>query len=111
AAGLASNNLEAALARALAEPHKGHEHLLVRAAAVDAVLRRMAGRLSLLTVERPDVASEERAIWQAWPSWITTVLEGGALSPHPMLPSGPGAQDLARLAAQVELTASRQQNR
>ncbi|MDE1897369.1 MAG: FUSC family protein, partial [Rhodospirillales bacterium] len=50
AAGLASNNLEAALARALAEPHKGHEHLLVRAAAVDAVLRRMAGRLSLLTV-------------------------------------------------------------
>ena len=111
AAGLASNNLEAALARALAEPHKGHEGLLVRAATVDAVLRRMAGRLSLLTVERPDVAPEERTVWLAWPNWISKVLEDGALSPHPMLPSGPGAQDLARLAAQVELTVCRSQNR
>ncbi|MDE2319958.1 MAG: FUSC family protein [Rhodospirillales bacterium] len=111
AAGLASNNLEAALARALAEPHKSHERLLVRAAAVDSVLRRMAGRLSLLTVERPDIALEEKALWQAWPRWISSVLEGGTLSPHPVLPSGAGAQDLARLAGQVELTADGSKNR
>lgn len=111
AAGLASNNLEAALARALAEPHKSRQRLLIRAAAVDAVLRRMAGRLALLTVERPDVAPEEREVWQAWPRWISQMLEEGAISPHPMFPSGPGAQDLARLAGQVELTASGSPNR
>ena len=111
AAGLASNNLEAALARALAEPHEGHEYMLVRAAAVDAVLRRMAGRLSLLTVERPDVAPEEREVWRAWPCWISSVLEEGSSTPHPLLPSGPGAQDLARLAGQIELAVNGSQNR
>lgn len=103
AAGLASNNLEAALSRALAEPHGRHEQALVKAAAVDAALRRMAGRLSLLAVERPPVAPQEAAVWQAWPAWIRAVLEQGTRAPRPSLPVGPGAQDLLRLARQVEL--------
>ena len=106
AAGLASNNLEAAMARALAEPHKGHEHALVKAAAVDAALRRMAGRISLLAVECPAVAAVEIAAWQVWLGWIAAVLEDGRALPRPLLPSGPGAQDLLRLARQIELTAS-----
>ncbi len=103
AAGLASNNLEAALSRALAEPHKGHEQALVKAAGVDAALRRMAGRLSLLAVERPEVAPQEIPVWQAWPVWIRVVLEQGNRQPRPALPVGPGASDLLRLARQVEL--------
>ncbi|MDE2238767.1 MAG: FUSC family protein [Rhodospirillales bacterium] len=105
AAGLASNNLEAAVARALAEPHKGHEHAMVKAAAVDAALRRMAGRLSLLAVERPQVAPHEVAVWQEWPGWIGGALRDGATPPWPALPTGPGAEDLARLARQAELAA------
>ncbi len=103
AAGLVSNNLEAALSRALAEPHAGHEQALVKAAAVDAALRRMAGRLSLLAVERPPVAPQEAAVWQAWPVWMRAVLEQGTPVPRPALPIGLGAQDLQRLARQVEL--------
>ncbi|MBU6420026.1 MAG: FUSC family protein [Proteobacteria bacterium] len=105
AAGLASNNLEAAMARALAEPHKGHEHAMVRAAAVDAALRRLAGRLSLLAVERPQVAPHEVAVWREWPGWIGGALRDGATPPWPELPAGPGAEDLARLARQAELAA------
>ncbi len=103
AAGLASNNLEAALSRALAEPHGRHEPKLVKAAAVDASLRRMAGRLSLLAVERPAVAPQEVAVWQAWPVWIREVLDKGTVARRPALPVGPGARDLLRLALQVEL--------
>lgn len=104
AAGLASNNLEAGLSRALAEPHGRHKQALVKAAAADAALRRMAGRLSLLALERPQVAAQEVAIWQTWPVWIREALEQGKAGPRPALPSGPGAEDLQRLALQVELT-------
>ena len=103
AAGLASNNLEAVLSRALAEPHGRYESKLVKAAAADAALRRMAGRLSLLAFERPDVTPQEVPVWQAWPDWIREVLELGAIVPRPKLPSGNGANDLLRLARQVEL--------
>ncbi|MGE4480791.1 FUSC family protein [Acidocella sp.] len=102
-AGLASNNLEAALSRALAEPHAGYEPALVKTAAVDAALRRMAGRLSLLAVERPPIAPQEVAVWQGWPGWIRAALETGEAKPRPPVPVGPGAEDLARLALQVRL--------
>ncbi|GAN81688.1 FUSC family protein [Acidocella aminolytica] len=105
AAGLASNNLEAALSRALAEPHAGHQQALVKAAAVDAALRRMAGRLSLLAVERPHLPAEESEIWKSWAAWLREGLEAGVVGHRPSLPSGPGAEDLQRLARQVELMA------
>lgn len=103
AAGLASNNLEAALSRALVEPHGGHRQALVKAAAVSAALRRMAGRLALLAVERPEIAPQEVKVWQAWAGWFRAVMERGTNPPRPALPVGPGAQDLLRLARQVEL--------
>lgn len=103
AAGLASNNLEASIARALAEPHGKHELLLMKAAAADAALRRFAGRLSLLAVERPNFSVQDRPLWQTWGAWFQESLGQQKVMPRPALPSGPGAEDLLRLARQVEL--------
>lgn len=103
AAGLASNNLEATIARALAEPHGKHEHILMKAATADAAMRRMAGRLSLLAVERPTIHAKDKVSWQAWEEWVRSALEHGKLLPRPDLPSDAGAEDLLRLARQVEL--------
>lgn len=105
AAGLASNNLEAALQRILSEPHGRHEPAMVRAAAADAALRRMAGRLSLLALERPAIAPQERDVWRGWAAWLRQILEEGRAAPRPALPIGPGAADLVRLARQAELIA------
>ena len=103
AAGLASNNLEASVARALAEPHGKHEELLMKAATADAAMRRLAGRLSLLAVERPDISAQNKPLWMAWKDWLHTALDQHKISPRPDLPKGPGADDLVRLARQVEL--------
>lgn len=106
AAGLASNNLEASLARALAEPHGKHEELLMKTAAADAAMRRLAGRLSLLAVERPEIPAQDKPLWQAWETWLQTTLGQQKNLPRPSMPSGPGAEDLLRLARQVELIMS-----
>lgn len=103
AAGLASNNLEATLARALAEPHGRHEHMLMKAATGDAAMRRLAGRLSLLAVERPSIPTQDKNLWKAWEDWLQVSLKQGKLMPRPDLPTGVGAEDLVRLARQVEL--------
>lgn len=103
AAGLACNNLEAAIARTLAEPHKKYEQDLVKAAAANAALRRMAGRLSLLALERPVIAGPDQPLWQAWDAWLQTALAQNIAAPRPALPAGAGAEDLQRLALQVDL--------
>ncbi|MCB5943132.1 FUSC family protein [Acidocella sp. KAb 2-4] len=105
AAGLASNNLEAALARAVLEPHQRHEDTLVRGAAVDAALRRMAGRLSLLTLDPPAIPERDALLWRAWRDWLVHGLDTETLPPRPALPAGGGAGALVRLARQVELLA------
>ncbi len=102
AAGMASNNLEAALARALAEPHKDGDQAIERGAVVDAALRRMAGRLSLLALDRPVIPPESRPIWRDWQAWLTQSLDTKPMT-RPPLPTGPGADALTRLARQVEL--------
>jgi uncharacterized membrane protein YccC len=102
AAGLASNNLEASLARALAEPHKNADAVIERGAIVDAALRRMAGRLTVLALDRPVISPKARPAWRDWQNWLAT----GFLTkppPRPALPEGPGADALTRLARQVEL--------
>ncbi len=104
AAGLASNNLEASLSRALLEPHRGQDAAIERGAIVDAALRRMAGRLSVLALDRPAIPPATRPLWAAWAAWLTAGL-GGASAPRPKLPEGPGAEALTRLARQVELIA------
>jgi uncharacterized membrane protein YccC len=102
AAGMASNNLEAALARALLEPHKRRDPVIERGAIADAALRRMAGRLSVLSLDPPPVDPASRPLWQDWADWLGHCLSGKIL-PRPPLPTGPGTDTLVRLARQVEL--------
>jgi uncharacterized membrane protein YccC len=104
-AGMASNNLEAALARALLEPHKRRDPLIERGAVVNAALRRMAGRLSVLALDRPALSPASGKLWQAWADWLGHCL-AGQISARPALPDGPGADALIRLARQVELIAA-----
>lgn len=105
-AGLASNNLEASIARALAEPHGKHEEMLMKAATADAAMRRLAGRLSLLAVERPKIEVPDEPLWQAWKAWLQDGLKHQKLEPRPTMPAGEGADDLLRLARQVEMLAA-----
>ena len=102
AAGLASNNLEASLSRALLEPHRRRDPMIERGAVVDAALRRFAGRLAVLALDRPVLAPEDLALWRRWQGWIVDGLERrpGARPPPP---PGPAAETLTRLARQVEL--------
>jgi uncharacterized membrane protein YccC len=102
AAGMASNNLEALLARALAEPHRGRDLVIERGAVVDAALRRIAGRLSVLAWDRPVIADEMRPLWAAWQDFLTSGLTGKA-GKRPDIPAGSTADALTRLARQVEL--------
>ncbi len=102
AAGLASNNLEAALSRALLEPHQRQDGAIARGAVADAALRRMAGRLSVLSLDRPDIPDDDRPLWGAWQLWLEDCLSDNR-RPRPDLPSGPGAETLSRLARQAEL--------
>jgi len=104
AAGMASNNLEAALSRALLEPHRGGDAAIERGAVADAALRRIAGRLSVLAVDRPAISPEARESWQGWQLWLTDRMAGQPAT-RPALPAGDGAEALTRLARQVELMA------
>jgi uncharacterized membrane protein YccC len=105
AAGLASNNLEATLTRALLEPHRPGDTAIARGAVVDAALRRMAGRLTVMLLNRPVIPPAARALWQDWRDWIVQGLTAGPSRPRPPLPDGPPGDALARLARQVELIA------
>jgi uncharacterized membrane protein YccC len=105
AAGLASNNLEATLTRALLEPHPAGDTAIARGAVVDAALRRMAGRLTVMLLNRPVIPPAGRALWQDWRDWIVTGLTAGPTRPRPPLPDGLPGDALARLARQVELIA------
>ena len=102
AAGLASNNLEASLSRAVLEPHRRRDPAIERGAVVDAALRRLAGRLSVLALDPPPLEPAERPLWRQWQGWIANSL---TLRPtaRPALPAGAGAETLTRLARQVEL--------
>lgn len=108
AAGLASNNVEASLQRALLEPHR--EAALEPALTIDAALRRMAGRLSALQVEPGE--GHDPAIWHLWRDWIDatmhTLAESGGTEPppRPQLPAGDRQADaLERLGRQIDLVA------
>ncbi|HTZ77846.1 MAG TPA: FUSC family protein [Stellaceae bacterium] len=109
-AGLASNNAEASISRALLEPGTGGRDRLEAAMVIDAALRRLAGRLSAMQLE-PGLGHERAPdVWRAWRRWIVGSLEAlatGGTAPPPRPPDapGPGAQSLARIARQIELMA------
>jgi uncharacterized membrane protein YccC len=76
-AGMASNNLEASIARALQEPRHdlGADVQLDVAMVVDAALRRMAGRLSLLALEPNPRGEMTEAAWHRWREWLESALD------------------------------------
>ncbi len=101
-AGVASNNLEAAISRALIEPHSGRaaRDRLEATMVVDGMLRRLAGRLSAVQLDPARAA----AVDSGWSRWILAALEalrrGMAL---PTRPAGEAPESVARLARQVDM--------
>ena len=108
-AGVATNNLEATLTRALQEPGRERRERVQTVMLVDAALRRMAGRLSAIHLDRAAPGAESRAELAAWRAWITDAMAGlaaptPALPPErPKLPEGPLGERLARIARQIAL--------
>jgi uncharacterized membrane protein YccC len=103
-AGLASNNLEATLQRALHEPRRGQRDKLQAVLVADAALRRIAGRLVALSMD----ASKLRAPGtQETSDWVIQTLQSLAEDkPAGARPdTGSGVEALERLARQVELLA------
>lgn len=100
-AGLALNDLEAALSRALQQPRAGHHPEVEAAMVADATLRRISARLSVLR-HAPDASGPEATAWKAWIADTLAALgaDSASLPERPATPQGPS---FARLAAQVDL--------
>jgi len=95
AAGLASNNLETSLARAMQEPGRAARAHLNAALVADATLRRIAGRLIAISLTGPTRCGDLG-------NWVVSAL--AALANHRALPPKPDAPAhdmLERLARQV----------
>jgi len=103
AAGVASNNLEASLARALQEPRRSAREGLETAMVVDAALRRLAGRLS--SIQHDPASAPDKAALAAWRGWLRlafrSLVDGTALPPGQPTPE-PGSST-ARIVRQIEL--------
>ena len=101
-AGLASNNLEASLQRALHEPRRGQRDRLQAVLTADATLRRIAGRLTAIFLQNAVPPAP-----QAGNIWIVDALEALASGAMPARrPHDPTASErLDRLIRQVELLA------
>lgn len=106
-AGVALNNLEAAISRALQEPRQPAEvrRRLEGIMVVDATLRRLGGRLSVLQHDTAFHATLSADAWAAWRDWIRMAF--GALSAGTLIdarpPEGERLEILARIARQIEL--------
>lgn len=103
ASGLALNDLEAALARALQQPRAGRHPQVESAMVADATLRRIGARLSALRYATDPPASGTEEAWAAWIIASLVQLAAGEGAPRP--PDLPRSDGLRRLAAQVELLA------
>ncbi len=104
AAGLASNNLEASLSRAMQEPRARRSASTEAVLTADAILRRIAGRLAALGMEQAEV---EAVDWQAWAAWVEASLAALAerRAPPERDPSCRPNLALDRIARQVDLLA------
>jgi len=104
AAGLASNNLEASLQRALNEPVGRRQRHLEAAALIDAALRRIAGRLAAMQQDPGLAGKLPREAWAEWRDWLGRAMEAAARGEAPpSRPAASGGEALARIAGQVEL--------
>ena len=124
-AGIASNALETALSRGMLEPRLVAGSHLNAALTIDAALRRVAGRLSVIRILREGEAAESRtpgvsatdlAAWRGWVKDCNALILGGLgpaseacpLPPRPALHApreDPVADGLTRIARQIELIA------
>ena len=115
AAGLATNNVEASVSRALLEPGSGGHDKLETAMVIDAALRRLAGRLSAMQLDPALANACPAEFWQAWRGWIGGAMRSvaagsGAIPPRPEFATGrdvaePQDEALGRIARQIELMA------
>lgn len=103
AAGLAVNNLEASISRALQEPLGAGRKRIRTALLADAVLRRLGGCLIALE-HAPRPTDADRAIWAAWAEWLPAALSAPATAPPgPPLPAEDRVRELAsRIRLQIE---------
>ena len=105
AAGVASNNLETSISRALNEPRRSQRAELQSAMVMDAALRRMAGRLSALQLDPHHADGISPDALRRWRDWIGVALRAlaeGAGVPDPR-PAGRAPDALVRIARQIEL--------
>ena len=104
-AGLASNTLETSISRALLEPRKSARPGLQRAMLVDAALRRMAGRLSVLQLDPHHADGMTPEALRAWRSWIGGTLRALAAGEQVAgrRPEGRVPDAVARIAQQIEM--------
>jgi hypothetical protein len=100
AAGLASNNLEASLARVMQEPRRGQRDRLQAALVADGTLRRIAGRLTAISLDPPAGAALREAGWVV--ATLNALAEG---DDHPTAPCPATNDTLGRLARQTALLA------
>ncbi len=105
-AGVANNNLEASLSRALQEPGRGQRRRLEMIMAADAGLRRLGGALIALQHDTRAAEGLGEGGWADWSRWVPEALDrlaasdpGPAGSPPPAPHSGP----LARIGRVVEV--------
>lgn len=110
AAGVATTNVEAAVARALLEPGRADNDRLEAAMVIDAALRRLAGRLAAMQFDPEQRSALPPEAWRAWRDWTKTALStlftpNTKLAPHPPLDESPHTEALGRIARQIELIA------
>jgi uncharacterized membrane protein YccC len=110
AAGLATNNVEASVARALLEPGSAHNHRLEAAMVIDAALRRLAGRLTAMQFDPGQKDALPLEEWRHWRNWLSNAMRGLAagnhdIAPHPELGETIHTEALGRIARQIELIA------
>jgi len=101
-AGLASNNLETTLSRALQEPGHASDRELQVAMVADAALRRIAGRLAALQHAPGLAGSAEMDRWREWLTASFAALASGSALPGGM-PADPDNGPLGRIARQLVL--------
>ena len=100
ATGLALNDLEAALSRALQQPRAGHHPEVESAMVADATLRRISARLTVLR-HAAEVASDKAEVWRVW--IVETLRALGEDRPLPERPDPDREPALVRLVGQVDL--------
>ena len=104
-AGLASNNLEASLSRALQEPRRRRARRMEALLAADAALRRLGGGFVALRFDPAAREGLDDAAWQDWRRWLPGGLEALSSDGRRLerMPEAPSKSTLARLGRGVVL--------